>query len=196
VSGHLQVVYTFLYSGKVLEAAKHLESLGLLILNNRTESYGRMQDLPRADNGKTSNNKHYNGIWRFCLMIEDYESMIILTDRPPKGAPPIDPNTIVSYMCYKRYLATMIIPNGRDGTKLFNGEHVYGQRTRMHKGKRVGSFRQKINEQQLKAAISTLHVTMGYRGEGYKEVCYKDLKVRMLSGKQWDNRFLTSLFIS
>ena len=79
----------------MLAAIERLTAKGQI---DPSRKFQPLHELARTDNSLTSYDKHWNGLYHFLFKIGDYESMIIILDSPPIGAPPINPFSLVAYM--------------------------------------------------------------------------------------------------
>jgi hypothetical protein len=99
------------------------------------------------------------------------KGIYVLVDYDLKGAPPIDPHSIVAYWDYKRHTNTQVVQNGRKKTGDFNGKVIKGQLSRLKNGKTIGAWFHLISNTQCKSALSTLLFNRGFGNRLYEETC-------------------------
>jgi hypothetical protein len=66
------------------------------------EKTTRFGNWPMADTTKKNYEGHIRQFWRFCAIVGDYESMLLLLKNPPKHSPAIRADTLEQFMRFKR----------------------------------------------------------------------------------------------
>ena len=72
---------------------------------------------PISDNTERENKKMFHGLYYYCSLIGDYESMLMLEEYPPEEfCPSMSPHTIADFIRFKRQPAgSIFIRFGENG---------------------------------------------------------------------------------
>lgn len=109
-------------------------------------------------------------LFRFCALIGDYDSMIILHPCAPPGAPPMNPATIILFVRYKRCLkGEPLLRNLDDASS--EVKDVTGNLVKC-----TGSWKDPGNKDGFQAAVRELHREHSHSGE-YLTTCNDCLKL-------------------
>lgn len=108
---------------------------------------------------------HYENLTKFCYLIGDYDSVLILDKKCPEYAPSVKVETLVLYLHFKFHDKTELLTDV-DGKTIHNkeGGEIYCTATWNDPG----------NADHFRAAINALHHARGHR-HAYVEFC-KDCK--------------------
>ena len=102
--------------------------------------------------------KHYRGLRYFCSLVGDYESLLILSPNAPSPfCPSMDPETIVSFIKFKRSAeGAELLDKDGNAVKDVLGNPVLCQ----------GGWDDPRNVEQLMSAVGLLHEARGETGRG------------------------------
>lgn len=144
-------------------------------------TYPSLRDRSRKENTLRAYFKHYSDLFSFLQRLGDLESMLILLDRAPKNAPPVNPDSLVLYCQSKRAEAGVPVKlmagsgteedddpemtepdpwDDDDVVRYDDGTTVTGE----------GLWNSPSNEDQFMAAMTKLHQYRGHDGP-YHEAC-------------------------
>jgi hypothetical protein len=97
---------------------------------------------------------------KFCALIGDHRSRIILMRRAPKNCPPQNPRTLILFMRHHVY-AGPIMDIDETPLRALDGSIIEGK----------GSWKKFPCLKQFSSSISTLHRSRGYNVESWREAC-------------------------
>ncbi len=107
------------------------------------------------DNSKKQYQSSYNGMIYFCMLIGDYDSLLILQEIPLNFAQSINPKTIVNFILFKTGDAGSLLVDS-DGNAIFD---VNRERIRCQ-----GTWTDPKCAKLLISALAVLHMTRGQGG--------------------------------
>lgn len=121
----------------------------------------RFNNRPIAASTKDSYETHFRQLWKFCAIIGDYDSMLLLLKHPPKHCPAMSVDTVEQFFRFKRYNKGQNLSNAA-GIPVFD---IYGQQVTCD-----GAWNSPYID-SYKAALADLHATHGHAAEDYQEPC-------------------------
>lgn len=111
---------------------------------------------PLAENTLRAYRKHLKGMENFCMFIGDYESLLILLEKPPEPfCPAMNPLTICHYIHFKRWPKDTPLRNIITNELVLDifGNSIVCQ----------GKWKDPKNVDQLISAIGAIHAAKGHR---------------------------------
>lgn len=137
--------------------------LNKLELNCSESSQSLIGSKPLAANTIKAYQKHIRGIEKFCMLIGDYHSLLILLEKPPEPfVPAMSPETISYYIHFKRWKRDTALKNIISNQPILD---IFGNPILCE-----GSWKDPKNVDQFIAAIGTIHAARGHR-EQFFESC-------------------------
>jgi hypothetical protein len=121
--------------------------------------------------------RHYLQVWRFCAIIGDYSSMLILLQPMLHGVPAIKVETLEQFMCFKRRKNTeALVSMSNGGMPILD---VFGLPMSCE-----GGWNQPTKAEQFKSSISILHRVREHTGPYYDvcDECYAKVGTARLVG--------------
>ncbi len=138
---------------------KYLEEKGLALESTSRPLTGSKN---LKENSIRDYDKHYTGLYKFCAMIGDHESLLVLNRKAPSVfCPSMNARTIALYMRYKTCEAGEVLLDEND-TEV---KDVLGSVV-----KSVGKWKDPGNLNQFLAAVSAIHAARDQDGQ-YLEPC-------------------------
>ena len=160
-----------LYPFKLSDSVKGKVQAGQADALKRWHLDFRAEAIPGARTGdKVLNTKtiaanefHLKNVEKFCWLIGDYESSIILNLRRPDFSPSMSVETIVLYLRYKFHRETYVLKDlSGNNVKDVDGNVIMC----------TGTWNDPGNAEHFRAAINALHEARGVENRGlYLEVC-------------------------